>query len=113
MKPFLSLLMGLSLMVVGCTMVKAPVVPPGGLIFTNYKAPLTTNFQSTPQSSRVATSEAMFLREPFFGTTWAWGDASIQTAVRNSGMTTIHYADYEYLSVLGLFAKTTVRVHGD
>lgn len=109
----LSLFMGFCLIVTGCAMVKAPVAPPAGMIFTNYSAPLSTNFQSTPKGSRVGTSEAMYFREPFLGTTWAWGDASIQTAARNAGLTQINYADYEFLQVLGIFSKFTVRVRGD
>ncbi len=103
--------LGMGLTMTGCVM--ASVAPPSGLIFTRYIAPLTTNFNATPRGSRVVTSEAMYLREPFFGSSWAWGDASIQAIARNSGLTQVYYADYEYLQVLGLFARVVVRVHGD
>ncbi len=102
--------------VAGCAnSLRAPVRPPGGLLFTNYQAPLTTNFSETSRGAKVGTGEAMYLRIPliFVNPDLAWGDASIQTAARNGGITTVQYADYEYLTVLGIFSKVTVRVHGD
>jgi len=93
-------------------MIKAPVAPPGGLLFTRFSAPLSLKFHSTPVTARVATSSTIFIREPFLGTSWAWGDASVQSAARNGGMNTIEYADYDFTEVLGLVMVTTVRVYG-
>jgi len=110
------LLLSSAIAIGGCAGInfhKSPVQPPGGLIYTHYKAPLTTNLHSTSRGSKIGVSQASFLREPFFGTSYAWGDASIQAAAIDGELTQIDYADYEFLQVLGLFSKLTVRVHGD
>jgi hypothetical protein len=43
----------------------------------------------------------------------AWGDASIQTAAKNGGITKIKYVDYEVNNVLGIFGKYQTIVYGD
>ncbi len=107
-------LLFLSIVVGGCAGISPSVVqPPIGLIFTNYKAPLSTNLQATPAEGKVGTSGAFYFREPFLGTSYAWGDASIQAAAKNGNLTQIDYADYEFLQILGFFSKVTVRVHGN
>ena len=41
-----------------------------------------------------------------------WGDASIQTAARNGGITQIHYVDSQQLNILGIYSRNTIRVYG-
>ena len=43
----------------------------------------------------------------------ATGDSSIQAACANGGITKIHHVDYHVMSVLGVYAKTTVTVYGE
>lgn len=43
----------------------------------------------------------------------ATGDASIQTAARNGGITKIKYVDYEVENILGIYGKYTTIVYGD
>lgn len=43
----------------------------------------------------------------------AFGDATVQEAAREAGITTIHHVDYEAISVLGLFSSFEVTVYGD
>ncbi|MDB9093433.1 TRL-like family protein, partial [Parabacteroides distasonis] len=43
----------------------------------------------------------------------AYGDASIQKAAKEAGITKISHVDQQSKSVLGLFSKYTVIVYGD
>jgi hypothetical protein len=101
----------------GCTLspVRVPVAPPGGFILTYHSAPLETNFEATPLGSRKGEAEVRFLREPFFTNLplVTWGDGSLEAAMREGGIQTVHYVDYEVLSVLGIYTQLTVRVSGD
>ncbi|MFP5382796.1 MAG: TRL domain-containing protein [Gammaproteobacteria bacterium] len=48
----------------------------------------------------------------FFGAI-ATGDASIQTAAQNGGITEIHHVDYEAQNIFGVVADFTVVVYGN
>ncbi len=43
----------------------------------------------------------------------ATGDASINTAARNAGITKIRHVDVEYMSVLGVYGQVTTTVYGE
>ncbi len=92
---------------------RTPVMPPIGAIFTQVKAPLSTNFDSTTLGSRRGTADSFFIREPFLGTSYAFGDASVETAAANANITTVRHVDYKMTTVLGLFGQFTVIVFGD
>jgi hypothetical protein len=95
--------------------VGVPVAPPSGLLFSYQSAPLETNFEATPLGSRQGEAQVHFLREPFFTNLplVTWGDASIEAAAQEGGIQTVHYVDYEVLSVLGIYVQLTVEVSGD
>ncbi len=95
---------------------KAPVVPSWGIIFTQEKAPLTTNFENTPvETLRKGEASTDYIFVPFFFAPFdiAFGDASIQKAAQNGGITKVHYADHEFLRVLGIYARFTTTVYGE
>ena len=92
----------------GCAGIVAPVIPPTAMVLTNVKAPLSTEFNNTSVGAKSGSSESMSIL-------WlvAFGDCSIETAVKNGGLKTIDYADYEVMSVLfGMFSRFVVTVHG-
>lgn len=97
----------------GCAAWKAPVVPPAGGIYTHYSAPLTLNDTPAPVCQKHGQSATSYfaLFYPFYS--GAWGDAALQAAAKDGGITKIHYADYEVLSVLGVYAEFTVRAYGE
>jgi hypothetical protein len=101
----------------GCTLspVAVPVAPPHGLLFSYQAAPLETDFEATPAAGKQGVAEVHFLREPFFTNLplVTWGDASLEAAMREGGIQTIHYVDYEVLSVLGIYVQLTVEVSGE
>jgi len=98
----------------------APVVPPPGFIFTDYSAPMDIDFSDggTPTravDTRLGTAESNFFYLPFtYGLiSFAWGDASIEAAGLDGKLEKIHYADYEVLNILGIYANFKTNAHGE
>jgi hypothetical protein len=90
----------------GCLSV--PVMPPYGIVYTSYKAPLDFDQEKSQVGDRSGTAETMSI----IGLV-AMGDASIQTAAEEGNIKTIHGADYEYFNVLGIYQTYTTIVHGE
>ena len=90
-----------ALLSVGCA--KAPVV---GGIFTDVKDGLAVT--GNAGSSKVGTAEV----KGYVGLV-ALGDASIQTAAREAGITRIHHVDYQTKSYVGVYTIYTIIVYGD
>jgi hypothetical protein len=92
----------------GCYFYSAPVMPPVGVIYSDYKAPLTVQLQGqtvTQQKGQAGSSSILGLI--------AWGDCSLQSAAKDGNLSTINYADYSYLNVIfGVYQKFTVTVYG-
>lgn len=97
----------------GCVPMKLPVMPPQGGIYTHVKMPLSTDFHATPVREREGEARTLFFREPLYGTSYAWGDASIEEAAREGQLQTVSYADAEVLTVLGIFGRFKVRAYGE
>ena len=108
------LLLASLLLCAGCAAWHTPVVPPRGLLYTDYSAPLTMAFDDTPVGGKTGTASTFFLGVPFvFRRAFAWDDASVQKAAEAGGLSRVDYADYHILSVLGVFGKFTIIAHGD
>ncbi|MCX7806338.1 MAG: TRL-like family protein [Planctomycetota bacterium] len=43
----------------------------------------------------------------------AFGDSSVNAAARDGAITKVHHVDYEYLNILGMYAKSTTVVYGE
>jgi hypothetical protein len=87
----------------GCASVITPAM---GTIYSDVKGPWTAT--SLSGSTKVGTSECTSI----LGIV-AQGDASIEAAMRNGGITKIHHVDTHTYSILGVYAKLTVRVYGE
>ncbi len=87
---------------------RAPLVPPTGLFYTGFRAPLDLDQSKTP----VATKSGQASTTSIMGIV-AWGDASIEAAARQGGIQTIESADYQYTNVLGIYQQYTTIVHGN
>lgn len=96
------------LLTAGCGGYFAPVMPPSGLAFTAIKAPIDTDADKTPVASKSGESSSFSIFLLF-----AFGDASVNSAAENGGLTTIDQVDYSYLNILGLFQSFTTIVHGE
>jgi hypothetical protein len=99
------------LVATGCSMWKAPVVPPRGLLFTKYRAPLTPEVSGVPVTEKVGEHTSRYFAYSLFSV--AWDEMDIEAAAREGGLSKVHYADYEALSILGLYAQVTVRAYGE
>jgi hypothetical protein len=99
----------------GCAMdYTAPVQPPSGFLITSVKAPLTIDFDQTPVCRKRGSASTHYFYEPFFThIDFAWGDADMRSALRDGRMSSVEYADYELLSIFGIYGKFTVNVYGN
>lgn len=92
-------------LVSGCAATaRSPVT--GGL-YTEVDAPLTATSNVAEGELEVGKASATSV----LGLV-ATGDASIQAAMENGGVTEIYYVDYNTRSILGLYAEYTVTVYG-
>lgn len=85
----------------------APFSPPQALLFSNFKAPLSIEFNKTEIGTKMGEASTY----SFLGLI-SVGDASIQKAARNGHITKINHADYEHFNFLVL-QKTSVFVYGE
>lgn len=99
------------LLTTGCATWRAPVVPPGGLLFTQYRAPLTPQVSGVPVSEKMGEHSTYYFA--YFLNSFAWDDASIEAAAEEGGLSKVYYADYELLNVMGIYARLTVRAYGE
>jgi hypothetical protein len=92
------------------------VQPRGGLIYSSYRAPLTTKFEATPaKPPKVGKARTTYVMLPLI-VVWldfAFDDASVKKAAQNGGITRIHYADYEFTSVCVVFGSYETTVYGE
>ena len=94
----------ISFALTGCAVVSAPVS--NGLIYTEVSGPVAATNADT--YSKVGKSSCVAI----LGIV-STGDASIDAAMKNSGITKIHHVDHKSTSILGIFAKFTTIVYGE
>jgi hypothetical protein len=105
----IGLLAACALAASGCgAFYSAPVVPAAAGLYMNTRAPLDTEFDETELGDKTGKASVRSVL-------WliAWGDASAAAAAQDGGIETIRHADYEFLSVLGVYQSFTTVVHGD
>ncbi len=86
-----------------CATTQSPV---SGYIYGNVKGPLAVT--ASTGASKVGTSTAKSIL--------GWissGDASIETAAKQAGITRIHHVDYQSTNILTFYATYTVLVYGE
>ena len=106
MRILCSTLMGAMLVVVLAGCFTAPVVPPAGLIYTGYEAPMDINTDATQMGTRGEAYSHCILGLV------AWGDASIEAAAQDGAISTVNHADYRALNILLLYQRFTTIVYG-
>ncbi len=92
-----------TMLVSSCATVRAPL---SGVIYTNVHAPIAAT--SNANATKTGTAKA----KSILGIV-ATGDASINTAARNGGITKIHHVDEHSYNVLGILARYEVTVYGE
>lgn len=119
---FIIILIPLVVVLFGCSGVRtkpayyAPVSPPPGLIFSLVKAPLTYNFKENPVGDSVkkmTCTSTLWFNIPVYNYEFAFGNADIGRIAMKEGIEKVSYADYQILTVLGIFAKFTVNIYGN
>lgn len=100
----------LSVLVLGATgcAYSAPVIPPVGMLYSNYDAPLTTEYAGQDVTAKEGMASSMSI----LGLV-AWGDCSVETAAKAGNLKQVNFADYNYYNVLGIYQKFTVKVYGE
>jgi hypothetical protein len=114
MKTVTLAMLGIGLLVFsGCASPQSEFVPPGGVLFTSYKAPLLVHYDNAPVSKNSGDASADYFHVPFtYGLLkFAWDDCSLDAAVKEGCFTRVGSADYSFFSILGIYAKTTVHVY--
>jgi hypothetical protein len=85
----------------GCAM----VTPMNGGLYTELKGPVAIGPAAT--ASKVGEAKATSI----VGV--ALGDASIETAMKNGGITKVHHVDSKVKNILGVYAEYTTVVYGE
>lgn len=97
----------------------APVRPPTGALFTQISAPIEVDFENTHTKKadgtalRSGVSKLNYLRIPFIYLEFTWGDGSLETSAKRADIDKIYYADYEMLTVLGIFGQYEIVARGE
>ena len=110
------LLLAVLVSIGGCGSLKTPLQPPGGFVYTRYKAPLSLDFDGTVLGSKTGSSSTRYFMIPFIYASFAWDEADVAHALMDAqyrgGITEVTHANYEYLNVLGIYAQFKVEAHG-
>jgi len=93
----------------GCAGSPCGVVKPGvGWLYADYKAPVDIDADPTKYVEKSGEASV----ENILG--WILtGDASIEAAAKDGGISNIHYIDYKFKNILGFYTKFTTVVYGD
>ncbi len=88
----------------GCAAGMSPVT---GTMYTNLSGPLaaTDNPEKPTKIGRSSVRSILGV--------YAVGNASIEAAAKNAGITRIHHVDYETQSIFGVLTDFTVVVYGN
>jgi hypothetical protein len=81
-----------------------------GVAYTKVSAPTIALTHKTDANTSTKVGEASCVN--YFGLV-ATGDASLETAMKNGGISKIHHTDCKYKVILGLYSKFTIVVYGE
>ena len=88
-----------------------------GAIYTHTTEPLDVDFNDTPVHTGGRGESWKTLVIPIFyqgaRLEFHWGDMSIANSMKEAGIETVHYADLETMSVLGIWNERWVHVYGE
>ena len=100
----------------GASLPRSPFSPLSALIYSSHKAPLSTDFKSTPADCpKVGKASTFYVFIPLFfvNIDLALEDASVKKAAQKGGISKVHYADYEHTSILIFFGSYETIVYGE
>lgn len=91
----------IALMLAGCA---TPY--PVGALYTDVQLPMDAT-SNKGAATKIGSAECMSVLALI-----SIGDASIEAAKRNGGITEVHHVDWEAKNILGIIGKYRVVVHG-
>ncbi len=103
----------------GPTRDQLPVRPSIGLLFERYRAPVQTNVKDVTLGSKTGTAAVFHIRDPFLTglplVTLGNQDRDMATvaAARQGNISQIDLVEVERFSVLGVYIRETIIVHGE
>ena len=104
---------------IGCgPSLNASVIPPRGLLYTNFKAPLTINFKDTNMGEKQGVKKTTLINIPTFylpvqvPLDFDFGKVGLKETAEKADMKSIDYIDYEYTNILGVYKSLEVIPHG-
>jgi hypothetical protein len=77
-------------------------------LYTNLKLPVNVTDNVHKASPKVGTAECQSILALV-----ATGDCSIETAMRNGGITKVYHCDWEVENILGIIGKYKITVYGE
>ncbi len=80
-----------------------------GIIYTNITEPLDVNLNNTPVFDSGSEGDTKEIR---YYVSIEWDSNGIGDIAKKKGLTEVHYADINTLSVLGVWTQRTVTVYG-
>lgn len=81
---------------------------PVGSLYTNLKLPVSVTDNQHKAGLKVGTVECQSILALV-----ATGDCSVETAMKNGGITKIYHVDWEVENILGIIGKYKVTVYGE
>lgn len=81
-----------------------------GALFTHVREPIDINFNRTPVHSAEGTADWHSVQ---YYVQIDWGDNAFGEVAKQAGLSRIHYADLETLSILGVYTQRKVHVYGE
>jgi len=83
-----------------------------GLLYTSTIEPYTLNFSDSPVGSKSVITNTHRLTGPA-RITGEWDSEVIMRAVREAGITDLHFMDIKKINILGVYSRQTLIVYGD
>jgi hypothetical protein len=102
-----------AVLVLGCS---ARGVFERGMLYTNTIEPYSRDFRDTPVGTKYVATNTYRFSEPIsrLNISGEWDSEIIMRAVREAGITNLHYIDIKTLSILrGTYRRQTLIVYGD
>ena len=92
-----------------------PFQPPSACLFTQIKAPISTEFHNAPVCTKKGEATAEYIAIPCYVPIpcVSWGGCDIDQAAKEGNISKVEYSDYEYFSVLRIYNRTTVTAYGE
>lgn len=108
----LPLFIGILILLSGCSTLDSSFMPPKGFLYTNIKAPLTTDFnEGIKNYNNAGKADIITVQYYFLGA--SIGDDSIKKAMRDGYIERAQYAEYEYVSsFFNIYQRTTLLIYG-